>query len=151
MPEGACDLSGATLQYAPENKASAYAEYFADDAVNGWDLSARLDVSYTDDHFTDVGLFDFTFTKAYSVLGASIRLISPDENTTISLIGRNLGNEKINAWDSALRAKQYLCNGSTSTNICKAGYELLRFKTIVTPPAGSPKFKKGTRPDAGLC
>ena len=96
--EGACDLSGATLQYAPENKASAYAEYFADDAVNGWDLSARLDVSYTDDHFTDVGLFDFTFTKAYSVLGASIRLISPDENTTISLIGRNLGNEKINAW-----------------------------------------------------
>ena len=25
------------------------------------------------------------------------------------------------------------------------------FTTIVTPPAGSPKFKKGTRPDAGLC
>jgi len=21
----------------------------------------------------------------------------------------------------------------------------------VTPPAGSPKFKKGTRPEAGLC
>ena len=95
---GVCDLSGATLQYAPDNKASAYAEYFADGAVNGWDLSARIDVSYTDDHYTDVGLMDFTFTEAYSVYGASVRLISPDEKTTVALIGRNLGNEKINAW-----------------------------------------------------
>ena len=95
---GVCDLSGATLQYAPENKASAYMEYFADGAVNGWDLNARIDLSYTDDHYTDVGLYDFTFTKAYNVLGASVRLVSPDEKTTVSLIGRNLGNEKINAW-----------------------------------------------------
>ena len=65
---------------------------------HGWDLSARLDLSYTDDHYTDVGLYDFAFTKAYNLLGASVRLISPDERTTVSLIGRNLGNEKINAW-----------------------------------------------------
>ena len=95
---GVCDLSGATLQYAPDNKASAYAEYFADGAVNGWDLTARVDLSYTDDHYTDVGLYDFSFTEAHSVLGASVRLVSPDEKTTVSLIGRNLGNEKINAW-----------------------------------------------------
>ena len=95
---GVCDMSGATLQYAPSNKASGYAEYFSSGAVNGWDLSARLDLSYTDDHYTDVGLYDFAFTKAYNLLGASVRLISPDERTTVSLIGRNLGNEKINAW-----------------------------------------------------
>lgn len=96
--DGVCDMSGATLQYAPENKASAYAEYFADAAVNGWDLNARLDLSYTGDHYTDVGLWDFAFTEAHTVYGASVRLISPDEKVTVSLIGRNLGNEKINAW-----------------------------------------------------
>lgn len=99
--EGVCDLSGATLQYAPENKASAYVDYFAADAVNGWSFGARVDLSYTDDHYTDVSLLDFALSEAYEMLGASLRLVSPDENYTVSLIGRNLTNEKINAWSAA--------------------------------------------------
>lgn len=95
---GICDLSGETLQYAPENKASAYLDYFSAGAVNGWDFGARVDVTHTDDHYTDVGLFDFSFSESFQTLGASLRVVSPSENITVSLIGRNLTNEKINAW-----------------------------------------------------
>lgn len=99
--DDACDMSGATLQYAPEHKGYVYADYFAESAVNGWGLGARVDVSYSDDHYTDISLQPFTLTEAHSTTGASVRLVSPDEKTTISLVGRNLGNEKINAWTSS--------------------------------------------------
>jgi len=95
---GDCDLSGQTLQYAPENKASAYLEYSAIGAINGWDLSARLDLTHTDDQYTDVGLFDFAFSESHQTVGAGVRVVSPSEKVTVSLIGRNLTNEKINAW-----------------------------------------------------
>ncbi len=95
---GDCDLSGQTLQYAPENKASAFVEYSAESAINGWDLSARLDLTHTDDQYTDVGLFDFAFSESHQTIGAGVRVISPSEKVTVSLIGRNLTNEKINAW-----------------------------------------------------
>lgn len=98
LPEGGCDLSGAPLQYAPENKLYAYLEYFTPGAIAGWGFGARADFTYTDDQYTDVSLLDFAFQEAYDVYGASARLISPEENITISLIGRNLGNERINAW-----------------------------------------------------
>jgi len=97
--DGVCDLSGATLQYAPKNKASAYVDYFKEDTFGGgWGFGARIDVSYTDDQYTDVGLYDFTFSKSHELFGASLRLISPSDKITVSLIGRNLGNEKVNAW-----------------------------------------------------
>lgn len=95
---GDCDLSGQTLQYAPENKASAYVDYFAESAFNGWDFGARIDLTHTDDQYTDIGLFDFAFSESHQTLGASVRLTSPSDKITLSLIGRNLTNEKINAW-----------------------------------------------------
>lgn len=95
---GDCDLSGQTLQYAPEHKASAYLDYFAVSAMNGWDFGARLDLTHTDDQYTDVGLFDFSFSESHQTVGAGLRLVSPSEKVTVSLIGRNLTNEKINAW-----------------------------------------------------
>jgi len=95
---GVCDLGGETLQYAPNNKASAYIDYFAEDTFNGWDFGARVDVSYTDDQYTDVSLAEFALTPAHEIVGASLRLVSPDDKVTLSLIGRNLANEKVNAW-----------------------------------------------------
>ena len=99
--DGDCDLSGQPLQFAPKNKAAAYLDYFADEAIGGWDFGARVDVSYTDDQYTDVSLQDWSLSEAHNMLGASLRLVSPDENITLSLIGRNLGNEKVNAWSAA--------------------------------------------------
>jgi len=95
---GDCDLSGQTLQYAPNNKAAAYADYFAVDAFSGWDFGARIDLTHADDQYTDVGLFDYAFSPAHQTVGAGVRVISPTEKVTISLIGRNLTNEMINAW-----------------------------------------------------
>jgi len=95
---GDCDLSGQTLQYAPENKASAYLDYFSSGAINGWDFGARFDLMHTDDQYTDVGLFDFALSEAHQTYGASFQVVSPSENVTVSLIARNLTNEKINAW-----------------------------------------------------
>ena len=95
---GICDLSGQTLQYAPENKGSAYADYFAFDSFGGWDFGARINLAHTGDQYTDVGLFDFAFSEAHNTVDASLRLVSPSDKVTLSLIGKNLGNEKINAW-----------------------------------------------------
>ncbi|MEH6517111.1 MAG: TonB-dependent receptor [Halioglobus sp.] len=95
---GVCDLSGETLQYAPENKAAAYVEYYAEAALAGWDIGARADISYTDDQYTDVSLADYAFSGAHELYGASLRLVSPSDKITVSLIGRNLSNEEVNAW-----------------------------------------------------
>ena len=96
--DGVCDLSGQTLQYAPENKASAFAEYFAFDSFGNWDFGARINLTHSSDQYTDVGLFDFAFQESYETVEASFRLVSPSNKVIFSLIGKNLTNEKINAW-----------------------------------------------------
>ena len=96
--DGVCDLSGQTLQYAPENKASAYAEYFSFDAIGDWDFGARINLTHSSDQYTDVGLFDFALQESHETVEASLRLVSPSDKVTLSLIGKNLTNEKINAW-----------------------------------------------------
>jgi iron complex outermembrane receptor protein len=96
--DGVCDLSEQTLQYAPENKASAFAEYFAFDSFGNWDFGARINLTHSSDQYTDVGLFDFAFQESYETVEASFRLVSPSNKVIFSLIGKNLTNEKINAW-----------------------------------------------------
>ena len=98
--DGDCDLSGEPLQYAPKNKASVYVDYFASDLLGSWGFGARVDGTYTDDLYTDVSLQNFAFSEAYTMYGASLRLISPSDKITVSLVGRNLGNEKVNAWSA---------------------------------------------------
>jgi len=77
-----------------------FADFFAGDVLYGWGLGTRIDVNYTDEQYTDVSLQDFSFSEDYTTVGASIRAISPDENITVSLVGRNLTNEEINAWSA---------------------------------------------------
>ncbi len=96
--EGICDLSGQPLQFAPENKGSLYLEYSADSVFNGWDLSARADVSFSDEHYTDISYFDSVKQEAYETVNASVQFISPDEKYTVSLIGKNLTEEEVMAW-----------------------------------------------------
>lgn len=95
---GICDLSGLPLQFAPETKASLYLDYQMEDVFNGWALGLRGDVTHTDDQFTDISYFPATFQEAVQTYNAGIRLISPSENVTVQLLGKNLSNEKILAW-----------------------------------------------------
>lgn len=96
--DGVCDLSGQSLIFAPEFKASFFAEYYGDDVFGDWDFSARTDISITGDQFTDITYRPTVEQKAFETYNASVRLISPDEDIVVSLIGKNLSNEKIMAW-----------------------------------------------------
>jgi len=95
---GVCDLGGQPLQFAPENKASLFMEYSADAVFKGWDFSARADLSYSDDYYTDISYFDTVLQETYESLSASVRLVSPDERYTVSLIGKNLTEEEVMVW-----------------------------------------------------
>ena len=96
--EGICDLGGLPLQFAPENKGSIFVEYSADAVVQDWSFNARADLSFTDDQYTDISYFDTVLQDAYETVNASMRFVSPDDKYTVSLIGKNLTDEKIMAW-----------------------------------------------------
>lgn len=96
--DGVCDLSGQPLIYAPETKGALFAEYYYDDLFGEWDFSARTDIAFNGAQFTDITYRPTVEQKAYETYNASLRVISPDENVTISLIGKNLTNEEILAW-----------------------------------------------------
>lgn len=95
---GICDLSGLPLQFAPEHKGSLYFDYEVPDTFGGWDLGLRGDVTHTGEQFTDISYFDEVFQESVWTFNAGIRLISPDDNITVQLLGKNLTNEKIMAW-----------------------------------------------------
>lgn len=96
--DGVCDLTGEPLIFAPENKGAVFVEYYGDDMFGEWDFSARTDIAFTGDHYTDITYADSVEQKSYNTINASMRVISPDENITISLIGKNLTEEEIMAW-----------------------------------------------------
>jgi outer membrane receptor protein involved in Fe transport len=96
--DGVCELTGEPLIYAPQNKGAVFAEYYADDTFGEWDFSARSDIAFTGDHYTDISYVDAVEQKSYNTINASMRLISPDEDIVISLIGKNLTEEEILAW-----------------------------------------------------
>lgn len=96
--DGVCDLSGEPLIFAPKNKWSLFAEYYHDDLFGDWDFNARTDIAFTDEHYTDISYFDGAKQGDYTTYNASMRVVSPNEDITISLIGKNLTDEKIMAW-----------------------------------------------------
>ncbi|MEM7082976.1 MAG: TonB-dependent receptor [Pseudomonadota bacterium] len=97
-PSGTCDLAGFPLIFAPDFKGTVFADFFVSDAFGGWDIGGRLDYTYSDEQYTDISYFDTVLTDSYSITNASLRLISPSDRITVSLIGRNLGEEAYCAW-----------------------------------------------------
>ncbi|XPF95035.1 TonB-dependent receptor [Colwellia sp. RE-S-Sl-9] len=96
---GVCDLSGQPLIYAPKTKGAVFAEFYVDDIFDGfWDFSARTDIAMSGDVYTDITYKPTVKQDSYETYNASMRFISPDEDIVISLVGKNLTNEKIMAW-----------------------------------------------------
>ena len=95
---GTCDLKGFPLIFAPDSKYTIFADFFVEDAFGGWDFAGRADYTHSDDFYTDISYRDDVITPSYSVTNASLRLISPSDRVTVSLIGRNLGDEAYSAW-----------------------------------------------------
>lgn len=95
---GTCDLAGLPLIFAPELKAAVFADFQLDDAVAGWGIGGRVDISYSDEFYTDISYQDNVLTDSFTLYNAMVRLVSPSEKWIVSLIGKNLSNEEYCAW-----------------------------------------------------
>ena len=84
--------------FAPDLKASIFANFLVPDMVGGWDFGGRLDYVYSDEYYTDISYVMSVLTDSYSLYNASFKFVSPTEKFTISLIGRNLTEEEYCAW-----------------------------------------------------
>lgn len=97
-PGGTCDLAGFPLIFAPDTKGTVFADFHIEDAFGGWDFAGRIDHTFSDEQYTDISYLNTVLTDAYAITNATIRLISPGDQVTLSLIGRNLGEEAYCAW-----------------------------------------------------
>ena len=86
------DLSGVRGPYAPEWSGTVYADY-STELGNNWLLSARVDVNYKDDFFTDGDLDPNTLQEAYAKIDARLALATVDDRWEVALYGRNLTDE----------------------------------------------------------
>ena len=95
---GECNLAGFPTIFAPETKGTLYGEYFKDAAIGGWGFGGRVDVNHSGEYFTDISYLPGTFEDGYTLFNGSLRMVSPSERYTVSLIGKNLTEEEILAW-----------------------------------------------------
>jgi len=95
---GLCDLSGFPLIFAPKHKGGINIDVFDDSAFGDWGAGFGINGTISGSYFTDIAYSGSSFEDGYGLLGANIRLVSPDEKYTISLIGKNLTEERILQW-----------------------------------------------------
>ena len=93
--EALCDLSGSTNIYSPKWSASTSLDYFQP-ITSGWDLRARLDLNYKDDHFVDVTLNEDVQQDAYTQVNAQLAL--EHDEWAFALVGKNLTDETISSF-----------------------------------------------------
>lgn len=83
------DLSGKRGAYAPKLSGNLYADYTKDFSEN-WYLSARIDVNYKDDFYTDGDLDEASLQEAYTKINVRLAVSSTDERWELAIYGRNL-------------------------------------------------------------
>lgn len=91
---GVQDLGGQVLQFAPDYKGNVYSQ-FTTVFDSGWLLNARVEANFSGSYFTDLDLDPHFQQESYLKWNASIQMTSLDDRYEISLIGRNLSNEKV--------------------------------------------------------
>ncbi len=95
---GTCDFSGFPLIFAPEYKGAVYGLFEVPDAAAGWDLTARLTASFSDEFATSQTLEAGEFQESFTKWDATLRLSSPDGRYSWALVGRNLTEEATLDW-----------------------------------------------------
>ena len=68
------------------------------DSIGGWDFSARLTMSYSDEFATSQTLEANEYQGSFTKWDGSLRLSSPDGKYSWALIGRNLTDETTLDW-----------------------------------------------------
>ena len=97
-PNGTCDLAGFPLIFAPELKYTLFADFLFEEVFKGWNIAGRVDYTSSDEQYTDISYMEGVLVDPYAIANASLRLISPENRLTLSLIIRNLGEEGYCAW-----------------------------------------------------
>ena len=95
---GVCDLSGFDLPFAPKTKGSFYADLYMNDAIGAWDVRLHGDIANSGETFTDLSYVPTELSPSHTLYNASIRLVSPNENYSITLLGKNLSDEGYCVW-----------------------------------------------------
>jgi outer membrane receptor protein involved in Fe transport len=93
--ETLCDLSGQSNIYSPEWSASSSLDYLVGITSN-WDLRARVDVNFKDEHYVDVTLNDDVIQDAYTLVNAQIAV--ENDSWVVALVGKNLTDEDVTSF-----------------------------------------------------
>ncbi|MEM8936588.1 MAG: TonB-dependent receptor, partial [Pseudomonadota bacterium] len=86
--DGSCSYSGFALPYAPKSKGSVFVDYLAEDLAGGWDVNLRGTASFSSSFFVNSTYEPGEFQGSYQKFDATIRLVSPNDRYSVSLIGR---------------------------------------------------------------
>jgi outer membrane receptor protein involved in Fe transport len=86
------DLSGAPLSRAPEWTGGVGITY-SHDLFATWRVTFNADANYSDSYVTGTSPSAITTQKAFTILNAGIKVHSPDNGLSVSLIGQNLTDE----------------------------------------------------------
>lgn len=87
------DLAGQSLAVAPRVVFSLGGSY--DFEVGDWFASLAADARYSDEYNAAISKIPDAVQSSFTVLDASFRLLSPSQEWELSIIGRNLSDEKI--------------------------------------------------------
>jgi len=99
MAPGSCqqDLSGRPLQFAPDWAGNLNLSYFHP-LSNSLELTANVDVNFTDDYDTALDLDETARQDAFSKVNFRVGLADVDGSWSVALIAKNITNEKTTTW-----------------------------------------------------
>jgi outer membrane receptor protein involved in Fe transport len=90
--DGSCDMKGLPLIHAPDVAAFIYADTFFN-LTGSLDFTAGVNISYSDEYFTEAKYVDQLIQESYSMVGAYVGISDVDGKWAVSLVGRNLTDE----------------------------------------------------------
>jgi iron complex outermembrane receptor protein len=91
---GICDLSGQTLLFAPDVSGNVFADIVAP-ISNRMNFVAGVSLSYSDSYFTEGSLDPVGLQDSFTRIDARAGIAAPDERWSVTVIGKNLGDEAI--------------------------------------------------------
>ncbi len=89
---GGNDLSGETNQDVADYTGSLAVQYAT--MIGEYELVTRIDANYTDEYYAAPDLDEASLVDSYTLVDASVRLISPEGDWDIAFIGRNLTDKE---------------------------------------------------------
>lgn len=91
---GTCDLSGKPLALAADWSGNAYVNtaFPVSDSIN---FIADVNISFSDDYFTDGPLDPIGLQDSWTKLSARVGVAAPDDRWSLAFVGRNLTEEEV--------------------------------------------------------